>query len=180
MGILFRSRMRWQGYSLRLESPTSRLKTSSPSWPRRLGRGKTWLEDSKWLRRLSGRRYTSLQCVSCSQTQSVRNGSGYKPLLQGTRLCTPSESSYLFPSQGAAYDQARAACESLQEQIKRLQRQLAELSKRRAREVGVNTSTSHTEQSTGTGGAEVGLEGGEREISCLVLTRKLMKWIHLV
>lgn len=73
--------------------------------------------------------------------------------------CTPSENSNLFPSQGAAYDQARAACESLQEQIKRLQRQLAELSRKRAREVGVNTSTSHTEQSTGTSGAEVGLEG---------------------
>lgn len=175
--------MRWQGYSLRLESPTSHLKTSSPSWPRRLGREKTWLEDSRWLRKLSGRRYTtSLQCVSCAQTQLARNGSGYKPLvlLQGTRLCTLSENSHLFPSQGAAYDQARAACESLQEQIKRLQRQLAELSKRRAREVGVNTSTSHTEQSTGTGGAEVGLEGGERETGCLVLTRKLMKWIHLV
>ena len=74
----------------------------------------------------------------------------------------------MFPSQGAAYDQARAACESLQEQIKRLQRQLAELSRKRAREVGVNTSTSHTEQSTGASGAEVGLEGGERETNCLV------------
>ena len=53
---LFCSRMRWQGYSLRLESPTSRLKTSSPSWPRRLGRGKTWLEGSKWPKKLLERR----------------------------------------------------------------------------------------------------------------------------
>lgn len=75
---------------------------------------------------------------------------------------SPSENSNLFLSQGAAYDQARAACESLQEQIKRLQRQLAELSRKRAREVGVNTSTSHTEQSSGASGAEVGWrEGGK-------------------
>ena len=89
-----------------------------------------------------------------------RNESGISPWsCSKVQDCTPSENSNLFPSQGAAYDQARAACESLQEQIKRLQRQLAELSRKKAREVGVNTSTSHTEQSTGTSGAEVGLEG---------------------
>ena len=78
---------------------------------------------------------------------------------------SPCENSNLFLSQGAAYDQARAACESLQEQIKRLQRQLAELSRKRAREVGVNTSTSHIEQSSGASGAEVGLERGRKLLS---------------
>ena len=98
----------------------------------------------------------------CSESLVPRTNLGLAPRY---KTMSPSENSNLFLSQGAAYDQARAACESLQEQIKRLQRQLAELSRKRAREVGVNTSTSHTEQSSGASGAEVGLEGGRKLLS---------------
>ena len=95
----------------------------------------------------------------CSESLVPRTKLGLAPRY---KTMSPSENSNLFLSQGAAYDQARAACESLQEQIKRLQRQLAELSRKRAREVGVNTSTSRTEQSSGASGAEVGWrEGGK-------------------
>ena len=64
--------------------------------------------------------------------------------------------------QGAAYDQARAACESLQDQIKQLQRQLAELSRQRGGRVSVGVGSSHEQlptSTTGAGGAQVGGHG---------------------